>query len=194
MTSTFTTRASRPLSGEQAKGRVLRSMAYDVLLVPVGGLAMVEAAAGREDEAHWRWRRLARFQRSPELVRLRRPGAVSGFGHGLLSRLLGLLSWFLVMLLVTAVVRGPFYGFVEDGPFGPGTWGGPTKAGAWAAHAGISVPIIVVIPLVLRGIGLLQAAVVRRMYGMPTGRWVLPATITVGVAGLVLFTSWLRQL
>ena len=159
-------------------------------MVPVGVISMI----GPGDRAYWQWKRLARFQGAGEVVRLRRPSNVATVGVGLGSLTLGLLSWFLVMLWVTSVVRGPFYGFVEDGPFGPGTWGGPTKAGAWAVHAAISVPIIVLIPLLLRGIALLHAAVVRRLYGMPTSWWVLPATIATGAAGLLLFTSWLQQL
>ncbi|MFG1819430.1 hypothetical protein ACGFIF_37105 [Kribbella sp. NPDC049174] len=103
------------------------------------------------------------------------------------------MSWFLVVLLVMAVVRGAFYGVAEDGPFGPGTWGGPTKAGAWAAHAGISVPIIAALLVVFRGIGWLHAAFVRWLYGL-AGWWVLPATISVCAGGLLLIWSWIQQL
>ena len=122
-----------------------------------------------------------------------RPRAGELFGFGLVSSVLGVVSWFLVVLLVMAVVRGPFYGLVEDGPFGPGTWGGPTKAGAWAAHAGISVPIIGALLFVFRGIGWLHAALVRRLYGL-AGRWVLPATISVCAGGMLLIWSWIQQL
>jgi hypothetical protein len=104
------------------------------------------------------------------------------------------LGWFLVMMLVTGVVRGPFYGFVESGPYGPGTWGGPTKAGAWAVHAAVSVPMVVVLLFVLRGIGLLQAAAVRWLYGAVTSRLVLPATILLAVGGALFFCSWTQQL
>ena len=44
--------------------------------------------------------------------------------------------WGLVTLLVA---RGLFYGLIDDGPYDT-SWGGPTLAGAWAAHALISVP------------------------------------------------------
>ena len=120
-----------------------------------------------------------------------RPGEV--FGFGLVSSVLGVVSWFLVVLLGMAVVRGAFYGVVEDGPFGPGTWGGPTKAGAWAAHAAISVPIIAALLGVFRGIGWLHVALVRRLYGV-AGWWVLPATISVCAGGLLLIWSWIQQL
>jgi hypothetical protein len=122
-----------------------------------------------------------------------RPGGGELFGFGLVTSVLGVVSWFLGMLLVMAVVRGAFYGFVEDGPFGAGTWGGPTKAGAWAVHAAISVPIIAGLIFVFRGIGWLHGALVRRLYGV-AGGWVLPATISVCTGGLWLIWSWIQQL
>ena len=180
--------------GRRLLGRVGRSVGYDVGLVPVGVVAMVGAVGGRGDSVHQLWRKLARFQGAGEPVRLRRPRAVSSFLHGLVSVALGLLSWFLVALLVMAVVRGPFYGFVEQGPYGPGTWGGPTRAGAWAVHAAVAVPMIVLLPFVLRGVGLLQAAFIRRHYGSAVSRLVLPATILLAVGGALFFYSWTQQL
>jgi hypothetical protein len=174
--------------------RLIRSIAYDLALVPVSLLAIVRSFGGRADAVHQTWRRLARFQGSPEPVRLRRPRVVGAVLNSLVSLVLGLLSWFLVMMLVTAVVRGPFYGFVENGPFGPGTWGGPTKAGAWAVHAAIAIPIIVVIPFILRGLGLLHAASIRSLYGSATSRLVLPATILLAIGGAAFFYSWTQQL
>ena len=102
-------------------------------------------------------------------------------------------SWFLAVLLVMAVVRGAFYGFVEDGPLGAGTWGGPTMAGAWAVHAAVSVPIIAGLLFVFRGIGWLHGALVRRLYGL-AGEWVLLATISVCAGSLCLMWSWIQQL
>jgi hypothetical protein len=174
--------------------RLIRSLGYDVALVPVSLLAIGNSLLGRADTVHRTWRRLARFQGSPDPIRLRRPGAASVIFSGLVSTAVGLLSWFLLMILVIAVVRGPFYGFVETGPVGPGTWGGPTKAGAWAVHAVVAVPIIVALPYVLRGLALLQAATIRRLYGSATSRLVLPATILLAVLGALLFSSWLQQL
>lgn len=186
-----------PLSGRLTlTARLTRSIAYDLALVPVSLLAIGSSLTGRTDATHRTWRRLAHFQRTPDPIdaQSRRPGALRGLADGVVSLALGLLSWFLVMMLVIAVVRGPFYGFVEDGPFGPGTWGGPTKAGAWAVHAAIAVPIVVLLPFVLRGLGLLQAAAVRRLYGATTSRLVLPATILLALAGALFFYSWTQQL
>ncbi|HEY0475047.1 MAG TPA: hypothetical protein VGD34_25435 [Kribbella sp.] len=120
--------------------------------------------------------------------------AIASLLRGVLSVVLGFLGLFLVMLFVMAIVRGPFFGFVEDGPFGPGTWGGPTKAGAWAVHAAVAIPVILLIPLVLRGLGLLHAAAIRRLNGSRVGWWVLPATILVSIGGILLFYSWIQQL
>jgi hypothetical protein len=175
-------------------GLIVGSMAYAVALVPVGVVVMVGAVAGRADWVHQVWRRLAKFQRSEEPVRLRRPPAVTSFLHAMVSSGIGLLSWFLLLIFALAVVRGPFYGFVEDGPFGPGTWGGPTKVGAWAVHAAVAVPLIVLLPLVLRGVGLLQAALIRRHYGSKVSPLVLPATVLLTAGGLLLFWSWTQQL
>lgn len=184
--TTGRTRPDRPVSGQRGGTRLLRSIAYDVRLVLVGSQTMADAMTGEDRTAAGRFHQLTRSQRTS-------PGGPELFGHGMVSSVLGALSWFLVMLLVMAVVRGPFYGLVEDGPFGTGTWGGPTKAGAWAAHAAISVPIIVGLLFAFRGIAWLHEALVRRLYGL-AGRWVLPATIAVCAGGVMLTWSWIQQL
>jgi hypothetical protein len=199
MTDTLHTTPDRPLSGRpDARRRRLRrlagSIAYDVLLVPVGVRTMADAVLGEAKTAVRRWWRLGRLLSQESAAGASPVGVGRVFGYGLLSSVLGLMSWFLLMLAVTAVVRGPFYGFVEDGPFGPGTWGGPTKAGAWAVHAAVSLPAIVVFMLALRGIAWLQAALVRGLDGTTTRRWVLPATIALAAGGLLFFWSWLQQL
>lgn len=89
---------------------------------------------------------------------------------------------------------GPFWGLVEHGPVEPGTWGGPTRAGAWAVHAAVAVPSVVVFLLALKGISSLHARLMRPLYGAPRGRWVLPATIVVAAGGVLFFWSWLQQL
>jgi hypothetical protein len=173
-----------------------RAIAYDVLLVPVGIQTMADAMLDEQQLAGRRWRQLARLLHpiEPTAASETEPPNSRVFGYGLVSAVLGLISWFLLLLLVLAVVRGPFYGLVDNGPYGPGTWGGPTKAGAWAAHAGIAMPSIVALLAGLPGIAWLQAALVRRLDGRATARWVLPATIAVATGGLMFFWSWLQQL
>lgn len=194
MTDTQTTggiHPSRPLPGRRPRliSRLLSSIRYDALLVPSGVLTMADAVMRDGDKAYDRWSKPARLQQQE-----RRPGIAAVFGHGLMSSILGLLSWFLGMLWVMAVVRGPFFGFVEDGPFEPGTWGGPTKAGAWAVHVAVAVPIILALPFVLRGIALLHVAVIRRLYGLRAGWWVLPATIAACAGGMLFVWAWIEQL
>lgn len=179
-------------------GRLRRlggAIAYDVLLVPAGIQTMADALLDEPELASGRWRRLRRLLHPTDASAPAQTPPVSRvFGYGLLSAVLGLTSWFLLLLLAMAVVRGPFYGFVEHGPYGPGTWGGPTRAGAWAAHAGIALPSILLFLAALQGIAWLQAALVRRLDGRSTARWVLPATIAVAAGGLAFVWSWLQQL
>jgi hypothetical protein len=184
MTDTLT----RPATQSRRLHRRGRSVVYDALLLPVGVLTMADAILGEPETAVRRWRRLATYR----LGRAAAPRALTAgqaFAYGLLSALLGLTSVFVMLLMVLAVVRGPFWGFVEDGPVQPGTWGGPTRAGAWTAHALIAVPCVVAFLFALRGIAALQTLLVQG-----TRRWVLPATIVLGAGSLLFFWSWLQQL
>ena len=175
-----------------------RSLAYDAVLAPVSAQTLADAMLGEPQTAGRRWRRLAAYRLGWQgLVggdRVGQPTAGTVFGYGLLSAVLGLMSWFLMLLVVTAVVRGPFWGFVDHGPIEPGTWGGPTRAGAWTAHGLIAVPCVVAFLLVLRGIAALQAQLVRPLYGLAARKWVLPATIVLAAASLAFFWSWIEQL
>ncbi|WP_405060250.1 hypothetical protein OG474_01045 [Kribbella sp. NBC_01505] len=186
MTQTLVNHRTRsvPRRGAGTARRVLSWIKCDVLLVPTGILTMADAITGETAETSRRWGRPA--------DKPARGSAV--FGMGLASAVMGLMSWFLLMLLLISVVRGPFYGLVEHGPYGPGTWGGPTRAGAWAVHAAVSIPIIVLIPFVLRGVAALHAALVRTVYGASTAKWVLPATIVFCAGGMLFFWSWIQQL
>ncbi|MEV6267478.1 hypothetical protein AB0L64_09935 [Kribbella sp. NPDC051936] len=167
---------TRPATGQRAIHGLVRSLRYGASLVPVGVLAMADAVLGEEETAARR-------------LRTRPAGSARMFGYGLLTAVLGLASWFLMMLAVLAVMRGPFWGFVEHGPVEPGTWGGPTRAGAWAVHGLIAVPCLAVLLAVLRGIAALHALLVEG-----SRRWVLPATIVLALGSLAFFWSWLQQL
>ncbi|WP_350274901.1 hypothetical protein [Kribbella sp. HUAS MG21] len=181
MTDTLT----RPTTESRRRGR---SVLYGALLLPVGVLTMADAILGEPETAVRRWRRLLAY-RLGATAAPRAMNAGQAFGYGLLSALLGLTSVFVMLLVVLAVVRGPFWGFVEHGPVQPGTWGGPTRAGAWTAHALIAVPCIIAFLFALRGIAALHTLLVQG-----ARRWVLPATIVLGVASLLFFWSWLQQL
>ncbi|WP_432877677.1 hypothetical protein ACQPYH_29230 [Kribbella sp. CA-245084] len=175
-----------------------RSLAYDAVLAPVSAQTLADAMLGEPQAAGRRWRRLAAYRLGWRgLVGTDRAGEPTVgvvFGYGLISAVLGLMSWFLMLLVVMAVVRGPFWGFVDHGPIEPGTWGGPTRAGAWTAHGLIAVPCIVAFLFALRGIAALQAQLVRPLYGLAARKWVLPATIVLAAGGLAFFWSWIEQL
>jgi hypothetical protein len=179
-----------PVDGDTKRwlGRWGRSVVYDALLAPVGVLTMADAVLGEEEAAARRWRRLGEYRLGTRRV-VPVASSARSFGYGLLSAVLGLASWFVMLLVLLAVVRGPFWGFVEHGPVEPGTWGGPTRAGAWAAHGLIAVPCILGFLSALRGVAALQTRLVQE-----THRWVLPATIVLAAGSLAFFWSWLQQL
>lgn len=197
MTDTLTRhRADGKVRNGKAR-RLWRSVAYDALLVTAGLQTIADAVLGEPETAGRRWRRLADYRlgkpgTAPETVEQQPVGRV--FGYGLITTVLGLASWFVMLLVLMAVVRGPFWGFVDHGAVEPGTWGGPTRSGAWAAHGFIAVPCVVAFLFALRGIAALQALLVRPLYGLASHRWVLPATIVLTLAGLAFFWSWLQQL
>ncbi|MGW7680708.1 hypothetical protein ACWGID_08225 [Kribbella sp. NPDC054772] len=210
MTDTLT-RPGADRSPQARIGRLARSLAYDALLAPVGVLTIGDAVLRDPRTAGRRWQHLANrrvaIQRVANgRVANRRPGDDSlaaaeerpasrarVLGYGLISALMGLASLFVMFLVVLCVVRGPFWGFVEHGPVQPGTWGGPTRAGAWTVHGLIAVPCVVVFLFALRGIAALQSQLVRPLYGATSRWWVLPATIVLAAGALVFFWAWLHQ-
>lgn len=173
-----------------------RELAYAGALASVGATVIVCAVTQqRRDAAFERWRRLTAYRQreGPRLLRLRHPGSGMSVLHGVVSLSLGLLSLFLLVLWATAIVRGPFYGLVESGPVEPGTWGGPTLAGAWAVHAAAALPIVLAFPFLIRGIGALHVATTRWLYGDAVRWCVLPATASLAVAGALVMVAWSRQ-
>ncbi|GAA1555272.1 hypothetical protein GCM10009804_10180 [Kribbella hippodromi] len=171
----------------EAKEGWRRSLAYAALLTPVS----LQTMLGNPADAGRRWQHLART-RPAGAGTLASPAKV--YGYGVISALLGLTSWFLLFLSGLAVVRGPFWGFVEHGAVEPGTWGGPSRAGAWAVHGAVAVPAVLLFLLLLRGLTALQRMLVRPLYGQPARWWVLPATILLAAGSALFFWAWLQQL
>ncbi len=68
-----------------------RSLAYGALLAPVGVQAMADAMLGEEETAARRWRRLGACD-------VQAMSNARTFGYGLLSAVLGLTSWFVMLL------------------------------------------------------------------------------------------------
>ena len=183
MTQTLT----KPVADVRKHGIQWRSVVYDALLLPVGVLTLADAILDERETAARRWRRLGEYRVGSGSAMQPMTNA-QVFGCGLLSAVLGLVSLFVLFLTVLAVVRGPFWGFVEYGPVQPSTWGGPSRAGAWVAHGLIALPCIVMFLFVLRGVAALQALLVQG-----TRKWVLPATIMLATGALAFFWAWLQQ-
>ncbi|GAA2809800.1 hypothetical protein [Kribbella solani] len=183
MTYTLTDRRTQA----NARGGWGRSLAYAALLTPVS----LQTMLGRPADAGRRWQHLARAEPSETTAAVSRAKV---YGYGAISALLGLTSWFLLFLIGLAVVRGPFWGFVEHGVVEPGTWGGPSRTGAWAVHGAVAVPAILLFLGVLRGLSALQQLLVRPLYGRQARWWVLPATILLATGSALFFWSWLQQL
>lgn len=91
-----------------------------------------------------------------------RPGA----GYALLTVLLGLPALVLAGVLVLAVVRGPFYGLVDHGPYDDSR-GGPGRAGAWLAHAAAAVPFAAASAALLCGLAALHSRMTAPLRGEP---------------------------
>ncbi|NUT07654.1 MAG: hypothetical protein HOV76_29705 [Hamadaea sp.] len=104
----------------------------------------------------------------------------------------GLLAVIPVAMIALCVARGVFYGLVEPGPYDT-AWGGPTRAGAWAAHFVISIPFIAAGLLALVGLGRLRRSWVRWLDGERRRWWVLPLTLLLYAGAALLVIAWLRQ-
>lgn len=104
----------------------------------------------------------------------------------------------LVQLLLTAiavllVARGPLYGFVDPGPYDD-AWGGPSRAGAWATHAGIAVVLGALAAGLFLGVERLRRRLARQDRGEPAAWWVRPAAVTACVAAALFVAAWTQQL
>lgn len=113
--------------------------------------------------------------------------------HAVLGVLLGVFFWWLAAMAVLVTVRGPFYGFVDSGPHGD-AWGGPGLAGAWAAHAGVWVLVVVVLGLLWWGLVTLHARSTEHLLGVRRRGWAVPVAVLVALASGVLVVSWVQQI
>jgi hypothetical protein len=168
--------------------RVLRSVpaaaGRGALLLPRGLVALVATLAGRSALA----------------ARMLRPGggaAKAGVGQriwvSLTAVVLGVLALIPVGAEVLCVARGLCYGLVDRGPYDH-SWGGPTLAGAWAAHFAISLPFVALGLLVLAGLDGLHRQLAAPLAGRRTPVWAVPVALVACAAGALLFTAWLRQI
>ena len=106
--------------------------------------------------------------------------------------LLGVLSLIPLGGGVLAVLRGALYGLVDHGPYDD-SWGGPTRAGAWLAHAAVAVPLAVAALAVLAALAGLHRRLLARLDGRPAPGWAVPVTVLAVAAAAVLVVAWIRQ-
>ncbi|MEU0302453.1 hypothetical protein ABZ252_23745 [Streptomyces sp. NPDC006175] len=166
--------------------RTALSAWYAATLLPRGAAALTAAAAGRGGSARSLLRAGAGTGTPP-------PGAVRAAGHAVATVLLGALSLVLTGVLLMAMARGLFYGFVDQGPYDH-SWGGPSKAGAWLAHFAVAVPCAVATVAALLGVARLQKRLTAPLRGERRPGWVLPAVLVCSAAGALFVVAFLRQL
>ncbi|MFI7544943.1 hypothetical protein [Actinoplanes sp. NPDC049599] len=167
---------------------------YCVALLPLALGSLLAVFAGRSPVAVRWWSRLrSGLLGGTAPAPVPPPGPLVVAGHALLTVLLGLTALIPLGLILAFVVRGVCYGLVDPGPYDH-SWGGPSRAGAWAAHFLIGLPIAVVALLLLAGL----AAVHDRLSGLLAGRrparWVLPVSLTAPLPAVLFFVAWLHQL
>jgi hypothetical protein len=169
--------------------RVLHSVpaaaARGALLLPRGLVALAATLTGRSDRA----------------TRMLRPDAARTGGAGVGQRIwaslaavaLGVLALIPVGAEALCLARGLCYGLVDRGPYDH-SWGGPTLAGAWAAHFAISLPLAALGLLVLAALDRLHRQLAAPLAGRRIPAWAVPVALVACAAGAVLFTAWLRQI
>ncbi|MFE0874663.1 hypothetical protein ACFW4X_07200 [Streptomyces smyrnaeus] len=182
---TVSPHAPAPAAAHRRKKRFARGLGRRlrdaVTLLPVGLFALVMGLGGRARAA----RRALRA----------RPQAGAGrvLVHAVLTVLLGVLALIPVAVLTLLIARGPFYGFVDSGPYDD-SWGGPSKAGAWLAHFGVSLPLAAVAIGLLYGLAALHRRMTAPLRGERRPVWVLPTGLLGCLAGGLFLVAFVRQL
>ncbi|MFJ5786923.1 hypothetical protein [Streptomyces hydrogenans] len=181
-------RLSRGVRGGPAG--LLRRAGRAAVLLPVAVATTGLVAAGRADRAAEWW---ARVGGEDPAVAVRRPGAGRLLGHALVCVPLGLIALVPVGVEVLSVLRGLLYPLVESGPYDH-SWGGPTLAGAWAAH------FLVALPFAAAGLGALALLhrlhhrLAGRLWGRRVGAGPVLVTLVTALACAVLVVAWTHQL
>lgn len=110
----------------------------------------------------------------------------------MLSAGIGLVAWLLLLLALLALIRGLAYPLMADDY--ANSWGGPTLAGAWAAHALLGVGLLPAWVVVLTGLGTVQRQLTRSLLGRSGPWWPIPAAIALTIGGVLFFITWLHQI
>ncbi|QKW19784.1 hypothetical protein HUT16_12580 [Kitasatospora sp. NA04385] len=124
----------------------------------------------------------------------RRPRPGRTLLHSAVGLLLGALALVAVGVEVLFVLRGLLYGIVDPGPYDH-SWGGPSPAGAWLAHAAIGVPFAVAALGLLWLVAALDARLgAHLLRGERPGAWVWPTALAACAGGAVFVVAWIHQL
>jgi len=161
---------------------------YCAALLPLAAASLVAVLIGRARAAAGWWLRLLGTADDPG-----RPGIIVVAGHAVLSLLLGATALVPFGVLLAFVFRGVFYGLVDHGPY-DNSWGGPSRAGAWAAHFLISLPMAAAALLMLAGIATLHGRLSVMLTGRRPAPWVLAVALVLPLPAVVLFIAWLHQI
>ncbi|MEU2503616.1 hypothetical protein ABZ621_02785 [Streptomyces sp. NPDC007863] len=167
-----------------------RRAGYAAALLPVALATAGLVVAGRADRAREWW---ARVGEEDPAAAARRPGAGRLLVHALVCVPLGLIALVPVGVELLFVLRGVLYPLVESGPYDH-SWGGPTLAGAWAAHFLVSLPFAAA---GLGALGLLHRLYHRLaggLWGRRVGLWPVLALLVTALACTVLVIAWTHQL
>lgn len=121
------------------------------------------------------------------------PGTVRLAGHAAVTMLLGVLALIPAGVLLLAVIRGPFYGFVDHGPYDD-SWGGPGRAGAWLAHFAVALPLAAAAAGLLCCLTHLHGLLTAPLRGARRPLWVLLSVPLLCLAGALFVTAFVRQL
>ncbi|QPP09931.1 hypothetical protein G4Z16_29890 [Streptomyces bathyalis] len=114
-------------------------------------------------------------------------------GHAAATVLLGVLALLPAGVLLLAVLRGPFYGFVDHGPYDD-AWGGPGRTGAWLAHFAVALPLAAAAAGLLCGLTHLHRLMTAPLRGAHRPLWVVLSVPLIGLAGALFVTAFVRQL
>ena len=185
--------SSEPRSWRVAVAAAGRSTLYGAALIPLSVGSLIDVATRRPARATARWSQLrTRLLRKTPPLAAPSPSLALRAGHAVLSLLLGLVALIPIGVELLFVLRGVFYGLVDRGPY-DNSWGGPTRAGAWAAHFAVGVPLLVLALVVLAGLGNLHSRLTGRLEGERLAWWVLPIAVVAAAGGAVLAVAWWHQ-
>ncbi|WP_129668107.1 NUDIX hydrolase [Phytoactinopolyspora endophytica] len=187
--STDATTAATPTAGPWP---IRRSLRYAALIAPTSIVGVFASLLGGDAAIRWHRRGRAILGRAPSDSG-HRPGRLRLMCHALLGVLLGLVAWLFLGLIGLMVARGALYGFIDQGPY-DGSWGGPSRGGAWLVHFAISLPVAALGLVVTAGVARLHDLLTRPLDGRRRPRWVLPVAFGASAGAALFFVAWLQQL